>query len=170
MSQIITINVLVLVAASVSGSALTLASVTDVKSIHWHKQIITHNHWTAGADPERAHQSPCQPCSGLGFILDNLAPTASLSPLAVYGLRLQRNRRNKQVQWQQRWEETRSLEKTGLGISLLLSSTVIWHRRFQISPEGTLSGCLLCLCPLSKPDKDHNRDFHFLPFVQHRLF
>lgn len=116
MSQIITINVLVLVAASVSGSALTLASVTDVKSIHWHKQIITHNHWTAGADPERAHQSPCQPCSGLGFILDNLAPTASLSPLAVYGLRLQRNRRNKQVQWQQRWEETRSLEKTGLGI------------------------------------------------------
>lgn len=150
----------------VHGSAsTTCASVFGSKSILWQKQIITHNHREAGADPDRAHQSPCQPHSGLGFILDNLAPTASLSPLAVQGLRLWRNRCNKQVQWQQRWNETESLEKTALEIFLLLSSTVILHRRFQISPEGTILGCLLCLCLLSEPNKGHHRGFHLLLFV-----
>lgn len=114
----------------------TCACVSDSKSILWHKQMITHDHWEAGADPGRTHQSPCQPCSGLAFILDNLAPTAPLSPLAVYGLRLQRNWWNKQVQWQQRWEETRSLEKTALGIFFIAVSHCYLTQNISNNPSG----------------------------------
>ena len=125
---------------------LTCACVSEGKSILWHKQMITHNQQEAGADPERWHQSPCQPHSALAFLLDNLAPTASSPPLAVYGLKLQGNCWNKQVEWQQRWEETRSLEKTALGIFFI----AVRHCCFTQNLSNKFSGCRAasCVCAL----------------------
>lgn len=126
-----------------------------IKSVLWHKQIIAHNHREAGADPDRAHQSQNQPCSGLGFTLDNVAPTASLSPLAIHGLRLKINKSS-----DSKGEEKHSPEDSFRDF-FFYCCLVILHRRFQISPDGTLLVCFLCLCPLPEPNKSHHTGFHF---------
>lgn len=121
---------------------LTCACVSDSKYILWHKQ----SHTITGSLEltQREHTNhPCQPWSGLGFILDNLAPSASLSPLAVYGLRLRGNRLDKQ--WQQRWEETQSLEKAAFGIFLYCGLPLLFYTGdFKDLKEHYLTASFVC--------------------------